>query len=246
MHSTTIPPDIIKMLAHDLRWQVVQLLAVGDLRVGELVERVGHPLNLVSYHLKQLRDTEIVTARRSDADGRDTYYSLDLDRLRHMFHAAGAAIHPVLTESNPAIELSGTLPTVLFICTHNSARSQMAEGLLRHLSDGKIQVESAGSHPTTIHPNAIRVMTAMNIDMSGQYSKDFDTVLDRSFDLIITVCDLAREVCPTFPGNGTHIHWGFSDPAVFQDDSERQQAFEETAKRLKARIEHFLHGLNEG
>jgi ArsR family transcriptional regulator, arsenate/arsenite/antimonite-responsive transcriptional repressor / arsenate reductase (thioredoxin) len=242
----TTPPEVIKLLAHDLRWQLVQELAIGDYRVNELVTRLEQPLNLVSYHLKQLREGQLVTMRRSEADGRDNYYSLDLDHLREILGAAGSAIHPAVVKIDTEGGSLRRTPNVLFVCTHNSARSQMAEGLMRHLSAGQIQVSSAGSEPAAVHPDAVHTMNALDIDIRSQRSKGFEDVLDQPFDIVITVCDRAREVCPTFPGEGQHIHWGFTDPAAIEDQHARQQAFAETAKRLQARIQHYLTELKTG
>src|SRR6185295_16072417 len=96
------PPDFLKLLAHDLRWSLVTALARSDHRVHELVQLLGQPMNLVSYHLKQLRDQRLVTERRSSADGRDVYYSLDLDALRTRYFAAGEALHPMLNSGDSA------------------------------------------------------------------------------------------------------------------------------------------------
>ncbi len=245
--QTQSPPKILKLLAHDLRWQIVRALAIGDYRVNELVALVEHPLNLVSYHLRQLREGHLVTVRRSEADGRDTYYSLDLDYLGALYREAGAAIHPAVMggAGGDEVPLQST-PKVLFVCTHNSARSQMAEGLMRYLSGEQIDVHSAGSVPGGIHPEAIRTMEALGIDIRSQYSKGFDELAGQPFDAVITVCDRAREVCPTFPGDGQHIHWGFPDPSAIQDVVERRQAFSETAQRLSTRIHHFLTELKTG
>lgn len=239
-------PEILKLLSHDLRWQMVRELAVSDYRVNELVTRLAQPLNLVSYHLKQLREGRIVSMRRSEADGRDNYYSLDLDHLRAQYTAAGNAIHPALGRTHTGDQPLKHKPSVLFVCTHNSARSQMAEALMRHLSQGQVRVSSAGSEPSTIHPDAIRTMDVLGVDIRSQQSKGFDELLDQSFDVIITVCDRAREVCPTFPGDGLHLHWGYSDPAAVEDAQKRQQAFADTARRLQARIQHYLTELRTG
>lgn len=245
--TKTHPPELIKLLAHDLRWALVKSLTESDYRVNELVSHVGQPVNLVSYHLKKLRDDALVTARRSEADRRDTYYSLELDHLRDLYWAVGADLHPALTpDQNTAPAAQKTLHqpvSVLFVCTHNSARSQMAEGLMQHLSDGQVNVHSAGSYPTGVHPEAIRAMDALDIDIRPQESQHFDDFQGQSFDFVITVCDLAREVCPTFPGEGKQIHWGFPDPAKVADETQRQAAFMRTAQRLKSRINHFLHSL---
>ena len=239
------PPKVIKLLAHNLRWQLVQSLVVGDYRVNELVTMVEQPLNLVSYHLKQLREGQLITMRRSEADGRDNYYSLDLDHLQHLYQDAGLAIHPALIGENEDSISLASKPTVLFVCTHNSARSQMAEGLMRQLGHGQIDVSSAGSEPASIHPDAIRTMDALNIDIRSQYAKSFDEFADQTFDTIITVCDRAREICPTFPGKGQELHWGLPDPVLIGSDTERQQAFTDIAIHLQSRIKHFLYNLKQ-
>lgn len=244
--SIDSPPEIIKLLAHDLRWQLIQSLAHGDYRVNELVAMMQQPLNLVSYHLKQLREGQIVTVRRSEADGRDTYYSLDLDHLQRLYREAGMAIHPALVGESEQNLSPTSMPKVLFVCTHNSARSQMAEGLMRQLGYGQINVSSAGSEPATIHADAIRTMDILGIDIRAQYAKSFDEFAHQSFDTVITVCDQAREICPTFPGEGQELHWGFPDPSVIENESERQQAFMDIATRLQSRIKHFLYDLKTG
>lgn len=243
--SAATPPEVIKLLAHSLRWQLVQALAISDYRVNELVHLVDQPINLVSYHLKQLRLGQMVTTRRSDADGRDVYYSLNVAQLRSAYYTAGAALHPMLAQTPPSRALHKK-PSVLFICTHNSARSQMAEGLLRHLSADELVVNSAGSIPDRVHPDAITTMARRGIDIERQHAKGFDAVRGESFGVVITVCDQAREICPTFPATTQQIHWGFSDPSRISDEQERRRAFKQTADGLQARIEHFLHSLQMG
>jgi protein-tyrosine-phosphatase/DNA-binding transcriptional ArsR family regulator len=239
------PPEFIKLLANDLRWGLLKALTTSDLQVNELVAQLQQPMNLISYHLKKMRDDALVTTRRSEADGRDIYYSLDLNRLRTLYLEAGTALHPAIGLNLPMIDVS-QLPDqrVLFVCTHNSARSQMAEGLLRHLSQGHLNVLSAGSHPTTVHPDAIHTMATFGIDISQQQSRPLSDIEGQSFDYVITVCDKAREICPTFPGSGLAMHWGFPDPVVIQDDLERRGVFEDTARQLKSRIEYFLSTLS--
>ncbi|MCI0349155.1 MAG: hypothetical protein L0Z53_06990, partial [Acidobacteriales bacterium] len=188
--------------------------------------------------LKKMRADALVTTRRSDADGRDVYYSLNLDRLRELYLAAGSALHPSLglhprTGENVAARM-------LFVCTHNSARSQMAEGLMRHLSGGSVETHSAGSQPTQIHPDAIRTMDMLGIDIRGQRTRHLREFEGQAFDYVITVCDRAREVCPAFPTGGEYIHWGFPDPVMVEDADERAVVFEQTAQRLKSRIGYFL------
>jgi protein-tyrosine-phosphatase len=235
------PPDFIKLLANDVRWGVLKALASGDHQVNELVMLVQQPMNLVSYHLKKMREEMLVTTRRSEADGRDIYYTLDLERLRDLYLAAGGALHPLLSQPYQTLDIAA-LPAarVLVVCTHNSARSQMAEALLRDLSKGKITVSSAGSHPTCVHPDAIHAMDSLGVDIRAQGVHHLSEYEGQSFDYVITVCDKAREVCPTFPGEGQQLHWGFPDPVGIADAEQRQAAFAQIAQRLRIRIEHFL------
>lgn len=115
---------------------------------------------------------------------------------------------------------------VLFLCTHNSARSQMAEGLLRELGSGRFDVYSAGTEATRVRPEAISVMREIDIDISGQSSKTLDRYLDQPFDLVITVCDAAAESCPVFLGAQQRLHWSFPDPsAVEGSGTERLAAY---------------------
>jgi len=105
---------------------------------------------------------------------------------------------------------------VLILCTGNSARSQMAEGLLRHIAGDRFEVESAGTSASFVRPQAIAVMDEIGIDISTHRSKCLDEFLSKSFDYVITVCDNANQTCPTFPGNAERIHWSFEDPAEFK------------------------------
>jgi DNA-binding transcriptional ArsR family regulator len=120
------PSSFLKLLSHELRWQLVEALARSDRRVQELVQLVGEPTNLVSYHLRQLRSQALVTERRSAADGRDVYYSLDLDRMKHLYLATGESLHPGFTDRPATLAQEGAVGVarrvrVLFLCTHNSA-----------------------------------------------------------------------------------------------------------------------------
>lgn len=242
--SVLHPPEVLRLLADNLRWALSRELAKSDWRVSELARAVGAPLNLVSYHLKVMRDAGVVQTRRSEADGRDVYYSLNLEQLRADYAAAGGALHPALgVLCEPSASRWTRLPRVLFICTHNSARSQMAEAWLQHLSGGRAFAASAGSQPTALQPDAIQAMDALGVNIRSQRSKSLAAVDGQSFDYVITVCDRAREVCPVFPG-GRALHWGFPDPTAIEDPSARQRAFSETARALRTRVAFFLMTLN--
>lgn len=130
---------------------------------------------------------------------------------------------------------------VLFICTHNSARSQMAEGLLRALGGEQFEAYSAGTEATHVRPLAIRAMTELGIDISGQQSKTLDRYLREPFDKVITVCDSAAEACPIFPGAKEQIHWSFPDPSKATGSEEEQLAvYRSVRDAIRARIENKL------
>ena len=245
--ETTLPlPNVLKLLADDLRWQLVQALALSDRKVQELTEIVGRPMNLVSYHLRRLRDGQVVRLHRSIADSRDVYYSLDLDALRTLYYDSGAAIHPSLgegaTSEATSVDAPALPPTrVLFLCTHNSARSQMAEALMRATGKGRVEVASAGTEATHVNPYAVRAMAERGIDISDARSKHLNEFIHQDWDYVITTCDSARESCPVFPGDPVQIHWSFADPsAVEGSDADKLQAFQRTAQELSLRISHLL------
>lgn len=250
MQTTITPlPPILKLLADDLRWQLVQALALSDRKVQELTDLVGRPMNLVSYHLRRLREGNLVRLHRSIADSRDIYYILELDTLRRLYYDSGAAIHPSLAETQEpetmatsATPAAALRPTrVLFLCTHNSARSQMAEALLRLSGKERVEVHSAGTEVSQVNPYAVRAMQERSIDISAARSKHLNEFMGQEWDYIITTCDSAREQCPTFPGDPLQIHWSFPDPsAVEGSDEEKLKAFRRTAQELTFRINHLL------
>jgi protein-tyrosine-phosphatase/DNA-binding transcriptional ArsR family regulator len=239
-HGENSPPRFLRLAGHPLRWRLLSELARSDRRVGELCELAGRRQSLVSYHLRQLRDGGLVSARRSAADGRDSYYAVDLARCGELLVSAGVALHPGLgaTARPPAGPGSGsTRARVLFLCTGNSARSQMAEALCEQLAGGAVGAVSAGSHPKPLHPNAVRVMRARGIDIAGRRSKCLDEFAGRRFDYVISLCDRVREVCPDFPGTPALIHWSIPDPAREPgSDEETLPGFERAAVELEARI----------
>ena len=129
---------------------------------------------------------------------------------------------------------------VLFMCTGNVARSQMAEGLLRHLAGDRFEVFSGGVIPSYVRPNAITVMKELGIDISDHRSKSVNEFIGTPFDYVITVCDYAAQRCPTFPGDAKRIHWSIEDPVVIGDDEAQLEAFRTARDDLRGRIEEFV------
>lgn len=233
--SDRVPvPLLMRMAAHPLRWALMTELASSDRRVRELVAAVDEPQNLVSYHLRLLRTTGLVVARRSSFDGRDTYYHLDLARCATAFGAAAAALHPALAPTDRGWPMGSS---VLFLCTGNSARSPMAEALLRYRTGG-IQVASAGSHPAPrLHPNTARVLRKeYGIDLEPRQPQSLDAVAGRRFDYVITLCDKIREV-PRDHGSAVTMHWSLPDPSAAADtDRATYPEFRRVAMELDTRI----------
>ena len=224
--------------AHPVRWALLTELARSDLRVHELTAIVGESQNLISYHLGRLRAGGLVSARRSAADGRDTYYTLDLARCGDLLAASGAALHPALRLTSRPIPAGPRRAKrgarVLFACTGNSARSQLAEAFFRELTAGSIPAVSAGSDPKPVHPFAVTVMAEYGLDISGQRSKHLDTFVGRRFSHVVTLCDRVREVCPEFGPGAEHIHWSIPDPAR---EGSGYPAYQHTAAEVRTRVE---------
>lgn len=129
---------------------------------------------------------------------------------------------------------------VLFVCTGNSARSLMAEALLRHHGGDRFEVHSAGTEPRGVNPLTLRVLDDAGIDVSGARSKSVDEYLDQTFDYVVTVCDEARQVCPVFPGVHESLHWGYADPAEAQGtEEERLAVFRKVFVQIGERVRQF-------
>jgi protein-tyrosine-phosphatase/DNA-binding transcriptional ArsR family regulator len=239
-------PAFLQLAAHPVRWQLLAMLSSGDYRVRELVTLVGESQNLISYHLRLLRDGGLVRAARSSFDGRDSYYHLELDRCAEMLAGTGGALHPAL---HPPLELdptsrpfeSKTPVAVLFVCSGNSARSAIAEALLRMHTNGRVDPISAGTRPKPgMHPNTVRVLRdEFGIDISDQQPRHLDTLVNRRFDFVITLCDKAREVCPEFGGKTRWIHWSIPDPAA-SGDADTYPSFQAAAVEIATRIRYLL------
>jgi ArsR family transcriptional regulator, arsenate/arsenite/antimonite-responsive transcriptional repressor / arsenate reductase (thioredoxin) len=244
----TAPPPFLRLAGHPLRWRLLMELARSDRRVGELCELAGRRQSLVSYHLRQLRDGGLVLLRRSDADGRDTYYALDVARCGELLANAGASLHPGLTpQSHSADERNRRSRPVqiLFLCTGNSARSQIAEALCERLSGAAVSAVSAGSNPKPLHRNAVRVMRKRAIDISGRSPKHLSEFAGQRFDYVISLCDRVREVCPEFRGAPEVIHWSIPDPAREPgSDEQTLPVFERIATELETRISFLIEAIN--
>jgi len=242
------PPEFLRLVGHPLRWRLLEELARSDRTVYELTGLAGVAQNLVSYHLAKLRDAGVVSAHRSSADGRDAYYTVDLTRVGELLSATAGALHPRLRAPSPALPANARGPvSVLFLCTGNRARSQIAEVLIRERSGGTVQASSAGSHPKPLHPNAVRVMRDEHgLDLTGHESKHLSVFTDHHFDWVISLCDKVREVCPEFPGHPETIHWSIPDPAAGQaDDDASYPAFQRTAADLETRVDFLLAVITE-
>jgi len=251
---------VVRLLADPVRWRLMRELASSDRRVRELAAAVGQPQNLVSYHLRQLRLGGLATARRSSFDGRDTYYSLDLEGCAKALAGAAGALHPGLAPASPApvgppvppsampefvmpgsLVAPGAARRILFVCTGNSGRSPMAEGLLRYRAGARVTAASAGIRPKPVHPHAVAVMRdGYGVDIAGHRPVPVDTVARERFDYVISLCDKAREACPEFAGRPGLIHWSLPDPAAGEGGLAGYAAFERTAAELDARIGFLL------
>ena len=249
MSAPVSAPPVLRLLNDPLRWRLARELARGDQRVRELVAATGQPQNLVSYHLRQLRAGGLVTARHSSFDARDTYYSLDLDECSQALATAASALHPGLAplpgaSADRGCAREAAQRRVLFVCTGNSSRSPMAEGLLRHRAGAGVQTASAGIRPKPLHPQAAAVMRERyRIDITGHRPTHVRAVAGQRFDYVISLCDKAREACPDFPSHPRRVHWSLPDPAAGEGGLAGYAAFETAAADLDTRIRFLLPAL---
>jgi protein-tyrosine-phosphatase/DNA-binding transcriptional ArsR family regulator len=237
--------QFLQLVADPLRWQLLTELGRSDRQVSELVAHVGKPQSLVSYHLGQLRSAGLVTSRRSSADGRDSYYRVDVARCGELLDMTGTALHPGLRVGSLRTEGRGPSRRVLFLCTGDSARSQMAEAVLEHRASPAIEARSAGSSPKPLHPNAVRVMAERGIDISAHTSKHLDCFAHDRFDRVITLCDKVKEICPEFPGQPVTAHWSMADPSAAGDDDASYPAFMRTADEIEVRVDLLIAQLDD-
>jgi protein-tyrosine-phosphatase/DNA-binding transcriptional ArsR family regulator len=233
----------LQLLGHEVRWQLVTELCKSDLKVGELVMATGQAQNLVSYHLRLLRDAGLVHERRSSADGRDIYYSLDR-------RAAATGLLDALETLNPGAPPSATgarlqrRPTrgfsasVLFLCTGNSARSQIAETMLRALGGRHLLVRSAGTHPAGVHPQVYTVLSSRDLRVGKLRSKSVDEFAGQAFDFVVTLCDIARTQPIDLVGKPHLVHWSIPDPVAARGGRAAvATAFERVTDEIQERVD---------
>ncbi len=139
------------------------------------------------------------------------------------------------------IKIMQDKPKVLFVCTGNSCRSQMAEGMLKHYGNGEFEVYSAGLRPSHVHPLAIKAMAELDIDITNQYSKTVNEFIGQEFSYVITVCDSAKELCPVFPGKYMALHWRIKDPAsISGTEEEMMKVFRKVRQNILKKVKHFI------
>jgi protein-tyrosine-phosphatase len=201
----------------------------------------------VSYHLRLLRDGGLVGSRRSSLDARDSYYHLDLDRCAEELAGVGTALHPALRmvpiPDSPTTQSDRS--SVLFVCSGNSARSPIAEALLRHRAGNRVRVSSAGTRPKDrIHPQVIQILRERyDIDVEGQAPRALASVQGRRFDRVVTLCDKAREAIPDV-ASWPHTHWSIADPAAGGDGRSSFSRYLSVAADIDTRVRHLLPSLS--
>jgi protein-tyrosine-phosphatase/DNA-binding transcriptional ArsR family regulator len=242
-------PSFISLAGHPVRWGLLSELAHSDRHVNELTQLLDQPQALVSYHLSRLREGGLVSSRRSSHDGRASYYSVDLKRCADALAAAGTSLHPglALRTVQPAATTRHRprRVRVMFACTGNGARSQIAEALLRQVADDRVEVVSGGSHPKPIHPNAIKVLAERGIDISDRQSKPVTQFHGEHFDYIVTLCDKVREACPELSTRGQAIHWSIEDPSPATGaNRSTYPMFRALAVELESRIGYLIAVIN--
>jgi ArsR family transcriptional regulator, arsenate/arsenite/antimonite-responsive transcriptional repressor / arsenate reductase (thioredoxin) len=233
---------LLKLLAHDLRWAVVKSLATTDMRVGEIVAGVQQPTNLVSYHLKKLRDGNVVNAHRSNADARDVYYTLDFDRVREALKLVGKSVS-LFSQGLPA-----NLPVrIVFVCTDGSLRSRMAAAIAYKLNEqlegNYIESYIGGLTLAPLHPETAHILRQLNLDVHHTPLRHIDEFNTDNVDFAITVCDQVRDMYPAFPPDLKRMHWSIPPPSPMQDPEARQEAYRETYKLIEDRIVYFIESL---
>lgn len=237
---------VFKALSDETRIRLLKLLQQRELCVCELMQALNMTQPRVSRNLRILKDAGLVKDRR---EGLWVHYSLDessfnvfagqMLKLLKDWLNDDETVNKDMENLKKAVRLSAKDKVqVLFICTGNSARSQIAEGLLRMQAQDMADVYSGGTEPQKdVHPLAKKVMEEHGIDLSLHYAKGLDRFLNKKFDIIVTVCDKARQTCPIFPGNAIRYHWNLDDPSAVEGNEEKRlsvfrKTFEEISKRI--------------
>ncbi len=240
---TQTPPELLGLLSDPLRWSILHGLSLSDLRAGEIVEFTGRPQNLVSYHLAKLVRSGLVEKSQSSHDGRDHYFHFNRQVLTQRLGEI-----PQLLGSTLAISQRSRVTSprrVLFVCTGNSIRSQMAEAFATHHAGHAVKAKSAGTMPTALNPLAVEILAERGIDISRHTSKPFSLFVNQTFDSVITLCDRAREVVPPFGHSSRYIHWSVSDPALSgRSMAEQRRILRRVADDIDVRVVDLLTDLH--
>lgn len=234
------PVDVLKLLAHEHRWKILEQLAKSDRTVNELVESLHKPANLVSYHLGKLRRAGVVRERRSQADARGVYYNLEMQCLHDLLVGVGDALHPAICGpkkiTHPATK--APMAQVLFVCTGKSNCSEMAAALCSTLSHGLIEAECACLERGAPDPVALEVIEKLRPHAYRQPARQLSDVRGERFDYVVSVCDIARDYGADFP-SAELIHWSLPEPDRLERN-EARRAFHEMARDLSSRVRYLI------
>jgi ArsR family transcriptional regulator, arsenate/arsenite/antimonite-responsive transcriptional repressor / arsenate reductase (thioredoxin) len=243
--ETTI--SALRNFSEPNRLAIISLLSTGPMLVGDICNASGLPLTLVSQHLRVLRESGMVRAERDGKDARAVWYSLNPQRIKEIQKALSMVFDMTkivdrrIPEAKQGLNFKGEKFSVLFLCSGNSARSQMSEALLQHYGKGLIEGRSAGTHPRKVHPLTVKVLEEIGLDTTGLKTKHYSVFSRESFRYVITVCDRANEECPDFKGDYQRIHWSIADPVKDGNEDELVNVFKQTRQELAERIELFVH-----
>lgn len=258
MASAPFEPDILveqlQAVAQSSRFAVLRLLARHEpfgLGAGDIARLIAVPHNTLSTHLTQLENANLIRSRK---DGRRVVYAINREATGSMLAALGKCLAPLDAQGRPMTVPAlrerpdgGLCYSVLVLCTHNSARSIMAEALINRESQGRIRAYSAGSRPRGIvDPEALRLLGSLGYETAGLHSKTWQAFAEAGapgMDFVITVCDAAAgEKCPNWPGHPLVAHWGIADPLqAGTSEAERREAFRRAYRQLSARVAAFVN-----
>ena len=237
------PPGFLRLAGHPLRWRLLSELARSDRQVRELKALLGQPQNLVSYHLARLRAGGLVAARRSSADGRDAYYSIDLARCGELLTAAGAALHPGLRLRPPRLRGRSGCGRACCSCAPGIAPARRWPRRSASRWPGKRSRRPArAAIPSRCTRTRSGRTRERGIDISSRQSRHLSVFDGEHFDYVITLCDRLREICPEFPGPAEVIHWSIPEPGA---GTGAYPAFRAVAADLRIRIRFLLARISD-